>query len=282
MRRGPRARMRGIQFTDQQVHPPVHAGRRRRAGNQRRVFRAHGVPVHAVHVRVMEVVAQPRPGLFERERPGDGEIDVHVRVERNGLGLAARGQRYREQLVAVEVIDVLAIGAELRIGLFATGGRQLARNRRLLQQRMLSRGAEINPLAIVRPAAQFVAAVGGRHARQLAAGDVQDVDVTVAGRVEHERQPVARGREQGPRIRPLVGHHQVRGAARGRYFPDGSTGHERNTAAVGGHGRLRIARPPARHRPPPATETPAPPAGPRRQDGLAQHRRPPRVALPRV
>src|SRR3954470_23524105 len=49
-------------------------------GQERAVFIVHGLPVRAVHLRVVEVVALVAPGLLEDLRPLGAWIDEHLEL----------------------------------------------------------------------------------------------------------------------------------------------------------------------------------------------------------
>src|SRR5690348_16358190 len=92
------------------------------------------------------------------------KLDVHFRVQRDRLGLAALFQRHREQLAVVEVIHLLAVGTELRVGLVAAGRRQLARDRRFVGKRIQRPCVEVGATGDARGDHQRLA-VGTEHDR---------------------------------------------------------------------------------------------------------------------
>ena len=93
-RRGRRRRRRGdahvrrVQLADHQVQQAAHLVRRLRAGDARCVLRAHGVPVDAVELVVVEAVAHVGPRLLEDLHLLLREVDVHLRRHRDRPRLA--------------------------------------------------------------------------------------------------------------------------------------------------------------------------------------------------
>ena len=99
-RRRRNSRVRRVQLADH--HAQNARASRPACGrlNQRRVGLAHRVPIRAVILRVVVVIALARPGLFEHRHLFLGEIDIHfgVDVDRCAPGDCRRRWRSRARL----------------------------------------------------------------------------------------------------------------------------------------------------------------------------------------
>ena len=78
------ADVRRVQLADHQVEQPAHLVGRLRAGDARRVLRAHGVPVDAVELVVVEAVAHVGPRLAEDLHLLLREVDVDLGGDGDG------------------------------------------------------------------------------------------------------------------------------------------------------------------------------------------------------
>ena len=125
--------MRRVQVADHQAHhPPQLIGHRRRRGALA-VRLARLLPVHAVEIRIEEIVAEERPALLKHLQLLAGEVGRELRgdVQRPRL---PRVDRDDVDPARVEVEHLAVVGRDLRAGLAAGRRRQLPRHRAIRRE----------------------------------------------------------------------------------------------------------------------------------------------------
>jgi hypothetical protein len=121
--------VRGVQLADHQAHQPPHFVGRPRARDVRKKLRPNPLPVGAVVLRVVEVVAHQLPALLEDFHLLAREVHVHLGRDRERAGRLALVERRDLYAAVLDVEDLLAVGRELRVGLEALRRGELARDR---------------------------------------------------------------------------------------------------------------------------------------------------------
>src|SRR6185369_13796210 len=111
-RRRRRTQVRRIQLTYHQVEQPAHLVWCLRAGHERFVVRANLLPVHAVKIGIIEMVAQVGPTLPEHFHLLLREVDIHFRRDRNRTRSSLEVHRADPTIIKIE--DLLAVRRELR------------------------------------------------------------------------------------------------------------------------------------------------------------------------
>ncbi len=137
-----------------------------------RVLGAHGVPVHAVELVVVEAVAHVGPRLAEDLHLLLREVDVELGGDGDGPR-HARLDRHHRDASLLEIEDLAAVRRELRVGLGAGRRRQLAGDRRLARQLVERIDVEVL-LALCRRREQQRPAVGADRLRGHIDADRQE------------------------------------------------------------------------------------------------------------
>ena len=144
------------------AHPLDQAVQVRAAGQlgqEDGVLVAHGFPVHAMHARIIEIVAVDAPHLVENLRPLGARIGLHLDGVDLDLAFAGRQQFARGgphgPVVLVAVQQLLAVGRDVEIVRFRHHGFRLALLQvealhgllavAFAQQEDLPRGARLQP-----------------------------------------------------------------------------------------------------------------------------------------
>ena len=102
-----------------------------RAGRDGGVFTPYFIPVSAIKFWIEKVIAQIRPGLPKDLDLLAREIDIHLSRNRE-LSYLPVLERNDVDTSLLEVIDLLAVGRELRAALKAGRRGQLLRHERVL------------------------------------------------------------------------------------------------------------------------------------------------------
>src|ERR1700741_2573526 len=94
------------------------------------VFGAHRLPIDAVEIRIVKIIAQVRPCLVEDLELLAREVDIHLCGDRERARSAALERHYIDATL-FEIKNFFAVGRELSVAFETSGGGQLPRDRGL-------------------------------------------------------------------------------------------------------------------------------------------------------